>query len=489
MTWSLSGRRAPARISVLLVVALATAGVWQAATASPAHAAPGACTPSPILVNSAGPSALTSYGPDGSVEATTPLLRDYGDIALAPDGVLYGVGFPGEAGSTDGLVLYTIDKATGSEVSSVPLTGAVLDPANFTDLTFGAQLNSLSALPGGDLLVGSYTAQKIFRLDPTTGETTLFGAAFPADASSGGDFLSLPDGDILAVGILDGRSPLYRISPDLTVTQIGTLPLAYGAAQNAGAVFLALADGAIVSPTSLPQGPSTAPLDYTTIATTGLSFYGATSAQDAGLCPSLVVSKTVSPASTTPVAPGETLAYTLTFDNTAGTASAAVLYTDDLTGVVDDAAVTVDPVASGGGVVAGPVRTTDGITSFTITGDLAAGASATVTYSVRVNTPVTGDGRLDNHVIPSGTAAPTNCEPDNAACTSNPVQPPISAGPGRSPAGEATLAATGADAMPLLAAAASILGVGLLLTLRSRRRGADTGGLDTRVMKSTRTRA
>ena len=98
--------------------------------------------------------------------------------------------------------------------------------------------------------------------------------------------------------------------------------------------------------------------------------------------------------------------YTLTFSNAAGKAPATVNYTDDLTKVLDDATVTAPP-ATLSGLTIGPI--TGG--TFTVTGTLAAGATAGVTFSVKVNAPDTGNHRLDNFVVPTGTTPPATCLP------------------------------------------------------------------------------
>ena len=134
--------------------------------------------------------------------------------------------------------------------------------------------------------------------------------------------------------------------------------------------------------------------------------------------PALVVTKSAVPTSTTTVNEGNVVTYTLTFANTAGRAPATVNHTDDLSRVLDDATVTIPPaLASGTGLTVGTI--TGG--AFTITGTVAAGATATVTFSVTVNTPDTGDHQLDNFVVPTGTTPPAECLPTNPACTTNPV--------------------------------------------------------------------
>jgi fimbrial isopeptide formation D2 family protein len=59
-------------------------------------------------------------------------------------------------------------------------------------------------------------------------------------------------------------------------------------------------------------------------------------------------------------------------------------------------------------------------TTFTVTGTLAAGTTATVTYQVQVDSPDTGDHRLDNFLVPTGSTPPPTCEPANQLCTTNP---------------------------------------------------------------------
>ena len=133
--------------------------------------------------------------------------------------------------------------------------------------------------------------------------------------------------------------------------------------------------------------------------------------------PALVVTKSASPVSTTTVNEGDVITYTLTFSNAAGQAPAPVDYTDDLSAVLDDATVTAPPVASA------PALTVSAIAgdAFTITGSVPAGATVTVTFSVTVDTPDEGDHRLDNFVVPTGTAPPGECLPADPACTTHPV--------------------------------------------------------------------
>ncbi|MDX3387618.1 GEVED domain-containing protein [Streptomyces niveiscabiei] len=117
--------------------------------------------------------------------------------------------------------------------------------------------------------------------------------------------------------------------------------------------------------------------------------------------PELHLTKKSSPAA--PVAGGRTT-YTVTVQNTGTAAYQGAVWSDDLSGVLDDAVYGNDATASSGAVNYTAPK-------LTWTGDLAAGASATITYSVTVAYPVSGDGTLKNALTgPQG----SNCEAGSA---------------------------------------------------------------------------
>lgn len=125
--------------------------------------------------------------------------------------------------------------------------------------------------------------------------------------------------------------------------------------------------------------------------------------------PSLAVSKTVDK---TTANPGDTVTYTVTVRNTgnvAYTADDPATFTDDFSGVTDDATYNND--ASTGSTVNG--------NALSWAGPLAVGATATVTYSFTVNTPDTGDHLLRNVVAPPPGSV---CEPDPEGCEPPPVR-------------------------------------------------------------------
>ncbi|MFJ3877130.1 hypothetical protein ACIPW5_06695 [Streptomyces sp. NPDC090077] len=417
-------RRALIGAAVALTLATTGAGTAVAATASvgkqqqvsgpkaPAsgtsRSAKAVCPPGPIWANSAGDARrLFQYDPAGNQLSSVALAHDYGDIAFTGDGsTLYGVGFPGSLTTT---TLYTVNPETGAETASIPITGPIAAIA--TPGSPYSNINALSARADGTLLAGSYSTSQIYVIDPATGVSSNFSASFPAGWVSAGDFLALDDGDILAFGTPAGApfgtpSGVFRIHPDNTVTQIGTVPQVFGAAQSGNQVYGFGSAGSIYQLTSLPTAPSTDPLPVTTVSTPTNGFYGGTSGQDAGTCPDPAYTIAKSASTAGPVNPGDTITYTVQVTNT-GTAVANGDFTDDLSGILDDATLVPGSVTATSGTA--EVTGTD----LNWTGVLVGGATATITYQVTVNDPATGDQSLANTVAPTaegGTCAtPGGC--------------------------------------------------------------------------------
>ncbi|RUR03428.1 DUF11 domain-containing protein [Labedella endophytica] len=129
--------------------------------------------------------------------------------------------------------------------------------------------------------------------------------------------------------------------------------------------------------------------------------------------PSIEPSKSVDPAPGTPVKAGEVLTYTLSFENV-GQAAGDVSYTDFLADVLDDAALTGQPVSSDPGVSV----IVDGET-IAVSGTIEAGATVTVTYQVTVKPDgERGDNRATNFVTDGTPPTPTEeCEDGDPLCT------------------------------------------------------------------------
>ncbi|MFI7056684.1 putative Ig domain-containing protein [Streptosporangium canum] len=116
------------------------------------------------------------------------------------------------------------------------------------------------------------------------------------------------------------------------------------------------------------------------------------------LVPALTITKSASP---TTAVPGSTITYTITAANTGQLPYTGAAFTDALAGVLDDAVYNGDAAATAGAVAfAG--------SGLTWSGDLAVGASATITYSVTVDNPVTGDRNLASTITSAtpGTTCP-----------------------------------------------------------------------------------
>ncbi|WP_338703296.1 LPXTG cell wall anchor domain-containing protein [Streptomyces sp. Q6] len=124
--------------------------------------------------------------------------------------------------------------------------------------------------------------------------------------------------------------------------------------------------------------------------------------------PTLTLSKSADPAAPLP---GDTVTYTVTVTNDSDTAAYDdAAFTDDLTKVIDDATYNDDAQATGG-------RATYADKKLKWTGDIPAAGSVTVTYSVTINDPLTGDQKMTNTV--TGDVPGTNCpaEARNPRCT------------------------------------------------------------------------
>jgi hypothetical protein len=115
---------------------------------------------------------------------------------------------------------------------------------------------------------------------------------------------------------------------------------------------------------------------------------------------------------------GTVLTYTLTFANT-GTAAGPVFKVDDLSGVLDDAYLSSEPVASSDALSASGV--TDG--RFTVAGDLEPGQTVTVTYQVTVRPAgERGDNVAVNFLLDGlDEPPPEDCPAGSDDCTQTPL--------------------------------------------------------------------
>ncbi|MFC7306404.1 hypothetical protein ACFQVC_19530 [Streptomyces monticola] len=158
---------------------------------------------------------------------------------------------------------------------------------------------------------------------------------------------------------------------------------------------------------TIPQGATSAKLTFRTKGDTYVPSALAFSVP----VPDLEVTKTASPKT---VEPGGTLTYTVKAKNISRLPYPSAKFSDDLTDNLDDATYNNDAKAT-----IGDVSYSEPKVSYQ--GDIPAGQTATVTYSVTVNDPVSGDGKLKNNVDVESPRS--NCEADSTdpACGTTPV--------------------------------------------------------------------
>jgi len=125
----------------------------------------------------------------------------------------------------------------------------------------------------------------------------------------------------------------------------------------------------------------------------------------------LTVTKVSDPASGSYVIPGQIVTYTLTAENTGDVTLDPVLLTDDLSDVLDNAALYGTPTSTKG---AAPIVASTHILSWS--GSLDAGQTVTVTYKVQVNSGAVAPAELKNKVIGSGTKPDDPTNPPDSSC-------------------------------------------------------------------------
>ncbi len=281
----------------------------------------------------------------------------------ASTGVVSGT--PTTAGTSSFTVKVTDAKsATATFATSITILSSVL--------TIALTSSTATAAPGGTV---SYTITAT-----NSGQTPLTGATFTDALSDVLDDASY-NGDAAATA-----GSVSFASPNLTWT--GTL--AVGAA-------------ATITFSVTVNNPDTGNKTLASKVTSATSSSNCASGSTDARCSStvgvstLTIAMTASTGSTTP---GSVVSYTIAVTNSGTVAYTGAALTDSLSGVLDDATYNGDATATAGSVTfASP--------NLTWTGNLAAGAAATITFSVTVNNPDTGNKVLAS-TITSATAG-SNC--------------------------------------------------------------------------------
>ncbi|QXV56260.1 DUF11 domain-containing protein [Amycolatopsis sp. TNS106] len=246
-------------------------------------------------------------------------------------------------------------------------------------LTIEKSVDKQSADPG-DVVKYTVTVRN-------TGQTKLSGATFTDDLTQVLDDADYQNDGAATVGGVTYAAPKLTWTGDLEVGATSTVTYTVKVKNpNPGDNLLKNAVSSETPGGNCPPG-STDPKCGTTTPVSGLS-----------------IEKTVDKQSANP---GDIVKYTVTVRNTGQTKLSGATFTDDLTQVLDDADYQNDGAATVGDVsYAAP--------KLTWTGDLEVGATATVTYTVKVKNPASGDKKLINTVTsetPGGNCPPGSTDP------------------------------------------------------------------------------
>jgi uncharacterized repeat protein (TIGR01451 family) len=388
-------------------VAVLTPGLTIAKTASVVTATPGGTVGYTITVTDSGQTSYTgatftdpltgvladaAYNADASATAGTvsyasPDLTWTGNLAVgAVATITYSVTVDSQDTGGGILANTVISAEAGSNCASGSTDPRCSVTVTVSQLLIVVQANVPTITPGG-----------VFRLTstfinpgqvPYTGITVVLGASQVLDYAT-------PDGDQSAT------------SGTLTVTSTGVLWT--GNIPVGGTVTVT---GTFTVDNPVPPG-TVLTGSVTTTASGSNCPPGGTdprcSASVTVLVPALTITKTANVSTTTP---GGTVGYTITVTDTGQTPYTGVTVTDSLTGVLTDAGYNGDGTATTGTV-------SYAFPALTWTGNLAVGATATITYSVTLDNPDTGDKLLVNTV--TSDAVGSNCPVGGtaAACTTS----------------------------------------------------------------------
>ncbi|WP_245219787.1 DUF7927 domain-containing protein [Rhodococcus qingshengii] len=303
----------------------------------------------------------------------------------------------------------TAKPPTGPEITPPPVTTE--HPVKVPGFTVAKAADPVS---GTNVAAGQTITYTV--TGANTGNTTLDPVVLTDDLSKVLDNATLVDGSLKAtVDGVDGAAPTLS---GTTLTWTGGLEagksvvLTYQVKINDGVAGGTLINNKVTGTAKPPTGPEITPPPVTT-------------EHPVDGTPAIEVLKSSVPSTTNRVVGGQEITYTLTFKNV-GTADGEVSFYDDLTDVLDDAVMTKDPATTSTLVVSGVV---DNV--FTVTGKLAKGETATVTYTVKVNPeigtlsgPGFTPGVLNNYLVVGGEKPPVDCVPGDALCTEHPIDPP-----------------------------------------------------------------
>ncbi|WP_409529187.1 isopeptide-forming domain-containing fimbrial protein [Rhodococcus erythropolis] len=336
----------------------------------------------------------------GALEAGKSVVLTY--QVKINDGVAGGV-------LVNNKVTGTAKPPTGPEITPPPVTTE--HPVKVPGFTVAKTADPVS---GTNVAAGQTITYTV--TGANTGNTTLDPVVLTDDLSKVLDNAALVDGSLKAT--VDGVDATAPTLEGTTLSWTGALEagksvvLTYQVKINDGVAGGVLVNNKVTGTAKPPTGPEITPPPVTT-------------EHPVDGTPAIEVLKSSDPSTTNRVVGGQEITYTLTFKNV-GTADGEISFYDDLTDVLDDAVMTKNPATTSTLVVSGVV---DNV--FTVTGKLAKGESATVTYTVKVNPeigtlsgPGFTPGVLNNYLVVGGENPPVDCVPGDALCTEHPVDPP-----------------------------------------------------------------
>jgi uncharacterized repeat protein (TIGR01451 family) len=313
------------------------------------------------------------------LDTTTGTITWSGDLAPGASATVTGSVTINDPDTGDKILTETVTSATpgsncpdGSTDPRCTSTVTVLTPA----LTITKAANVTTTTPGSAV---DYTVTIA-----NTGQTPYTGATVADDLSAVVGEAAYNADATATTGAVSYTSPTLTWTGDLAVGQTATVTYSITISDpDTG-------DRLLVNTVSSAADGSTCPPGSTDPACT-------VTVQD--LIPALAITKT---ADTTTSVPGGVVGYTITVTDTGETPYTGATVTDALNGVLDDAAYNGDATAT-----AGSVSFTS--PALTWTGDLAVGASVTITYTITVDTPDAGDKTLANTA--TSTDAGSTCPP------------------------------------------------------------------------------
>lgn len=345
-----------------------------------------------------------SPGPElaGTVIAAAP-GNAIGSMAFGPDGYVY----------VAGRTLYRLNPSTGELAGSEKFTPA---PDSIGDMASCAVPNVITLVK--DLPDGRHRPGDQFRLAITDGGLADDNVGVTSGSKSGVQ-------DQTPGAVAGPALALSGTTYTITETAAGTTDLAHY--RSTWECIDRVTDDVVAAGTGssgsfeLPDGTArfdqAERFDQAVQGTEVLCTFSNSPRDSDEKAADLEVSNSVDPVSGSVVTPGQVVDYRLTLRNR-GTAAGSVDVDAVIAAVLDDATLESEPVSTDPALAVSEVA--DG--RFNVSGTLAAGRTATITYAVQVKPDgKRGDDVLRDVVVDAGAAPPTECEPDNLLCTEHPV--------------------------------------------------------------------